>query len=354
MARATLPRSVLLFAMYEPGPLASAPQVRISMMAAALGRLVPVERVEGSRRGRTAAGLRWLLKGGWRRVGAVYVESSTSSATPFDLAFLGLMRLLGRPVGIYFRDAYQLFRSTYPITRRRQRLADWLWRVTMPLMRRVATHRFTPSAGLARVLGVREPILLPSGTDPGAPDLGPGDEPLVAYVGSLGWADGYDRLIEAMRLVRERVPSARLCVIGPAPRGKVLSETPGWLEMHHAGRDQIPELVRGARVCVIPRPITEYTNLAVPVKLWDYLSYGKPVVATATTETKAVLDESEAGIVTGDQPEALAAGIVTLLRDETRAGLLARRARAFALSPGATWDARAGTVVSALLGQPGA
>jgi glycosyltransferase involved in cell wall biosynthesis len=346
------PRGLLLFAMYDVRGLDSAPKVRISMMTAALARQVPLEEIGGGRRARAIASVRWLAGGGLHRVGAVYVESATSTATPADIVFLALMRLVGRPVGVYFRDAYQLFRDTYPITRRRQKLMDVLWRLTMPIMRRIATHHFVQSHGLATVLGLRDPILLPPGTDTDAPDLGAGASATVAYVGSLGWADGFDRLLEAMRIVRGRVPSADLLVVGPAAQAVRLVELPQWVQMHEAGRTDLPGLLREARLCVIPRPITEYTNMVVPVKLWDYLSFGKPIVATGTRETEAVLRATGAAIVTGDSPEALAEGMLVLLQDKARAEELARHARAFAESPVATWDARASTVLATLGMEP--
>jgi glycosyltransferase involved in cell wall biosynthesis len=131
-------------------------------------------------------------------------------------------------------------------------------------------------------------------------------------------------------------------------RVSLLAELPSWVHMHVAGRADLPHLLREARLCVIPRPITAYTNIVVPVKMWDYLSFGKPIVATGTHETGAVLRESGAAIVTGDSPEALADGMVALLLDKARAEDLARRARTVAESHDATWDARASTVLVAL------
>jgi glycosyltransferase involved in cell wall biosynthesis len=120
------------------------------------------------------------------------------------------------------------------------------------------------------------------------------------------------------------------------------------VELHRTGRDGLVELLRDARLCVIPRPITEYTNFVIPIKLWDYLSYGKPVVATAATETARILETSGAGLTTPDTAEGLAEGLLKLLLDQDLARRLAANARAFACSPDSTWDARAGTVIESL------
>lgn len=344
-------RGVLLLAMYDLRSLDSAPEVQISLIAAALARQTHLEMIAGGRLSRVGASVRWLAGGGRRRVGALYVEAPSASVMPTDLVFMALMRLRGRPVGVYFRDAYQFFRDVYPRRHRRQVLTDLIWRVTMPMTRSLATHRFVPSEGLAEVMRLAHPILLPPGTDPGAPDLGAGRERLVAYVGGNGWADGFDALIEAMALVRVRVPEARLVAVTPPLSPERLAGLPDWVETRQAGRAELPAIVKNARLFVIPRPVTEYTNLAVPLKLWDYLSMGKPVVATEVTETARILSASGGGIVTQATPQGLADGLLKLLEDEKLANAMATRARAFACSPENTWDARAATILQAMLGK---
>jgi glycosyltransferase involved in cell wall biosynthesis len=339
---------ILLFGMYDLARLDRAPEVRIARMTEALSRQTHTERICGGRWGRTRAWVGWLARRGPVRVSAVYVESSTASAMPTDLLFLALMRLLRRPVGVYFRDAYQLYRNLYPRRRRRQILSDWLWRLTTPILARIASHRFVPSQGLAGALRLRRAVVLGPGADPGLPDLGAGKAPLVAYVGNTAWADGFDLLLDAMAIVHDRCPEARLRVVGPGLPEERQAALPPYVEFSRSGRDGLSEKLADARVCVIPRPRTVYSDLAVPIKLWDYLSLGKPVVATAATETERILAESGAGIAVPDTPIGLAEGLLGPLTDPRLAGRLAASARAFASSPRQTWDARAGTILRSL------
>lgn len=333
---------LLLYAMYDASVPASAPRVRIRMLGAALERRVSLDQFAGGR-WRRLARLPWLL---WHlgRYDAVYVESATAAAMPWDLLALAAARGRGRRVGVYFRDAYQLFRDLYPATGLRQRLSDAAWRVSVAYLRRIATVRFAPSAGLARALRLHDAVLLPPGTDAGAPDLGAGRAPLIGYVGALNAADGRDRLLEAMTLVRREMPEARLRVIGPA----VDRALPDWVERVDGTRDHLPDLLVDVRACVVPRPINAYSDLARPVKLADYLSLGKPVIATATSETSALLAPTDAAILTGDQPAEIAAGLLAVLRDDDLAARLAAAARSLAMSPGSTWDDRAALIVERL------
>ena len=344
------PRSrpqLLLYAMYDADHLDRGPAVRVSMMRAALERQCDLHVISGSRRSRALAALRWLASPARGQVDAVYVEAASSFATPVDLAFLGLMRLQGVPVGVYFRDAYQLFRNQYPLSRFRERILDGLWRISTPLLKHIATHRFVPSRGLASVLRIMNPTLLPPGTDPNAPFLGAAKGSTVAYVGAIGAADGLHLLIEAMTRVREQIPTAELLVIS-ARDPRSAPGQPAWLRHERADRARLWVLLADARVCVIPRPITAYTDLAVPIKLTDYLSLGKPIVATACHETELILLETGAGLVVDDNPTSLAGAIIRVLQHDDLAETLAFAARRYAVDPEQTWDARARRVISAL------
>jgi glycosyltransferase involved in cell wall biosynthesis len=340
---------LLLYAMYDLRGPDHGPLVRVEAMARALGARCDLDIVSGSRRGRVGTGLHWLARRGFGSVDAVYVEASSSFATPFDLAFIGLARASNRPVGVYFRDAYQLFRNDYPLPHRRQHVLDWLWHLATPVLKRLASTRFAPSAGLVGVLGLESPVLLPPGTDPGLTFVGAGSSPLVAYVGALSSNLGKDLLVEALELVRREVPDARLRVITPVDPAARLARVPPWLEWVPTGRAGLVAALRDVRVCVIPFRITPYTNLAVPLKLFDYLSLGKPIVATATTEVVRILGPTDAGLLVADDPAALAAAIARVLVDGDLAAGLAARARALADDPAMSWAARAETVLATLL-----
>lgn len=347
-ARPVRPR-LLYLAMYDLREQDAAPKVRIRLLGEALGRQAEVTWVSGGRRDRIRPTLAWLARRGMGSVDAVYVESPTSVVTPLDLALLAWARLRGRPVGIYFRDAYQMYRHDYPRARRRQLLADLAWRVSLPLLRAVASVRFAPTPGLARVLGLGPTAVpMPPGMDPTSPDLSAGPGPVVAYVGGTAAADGFDRLLAAMELVRETIPTARLRVVARVPRATTL---PAWVELGPGTRDVLAERLRDARVCVIPRPITPYTDLAMPVKLMDYLGFGKPVVATAAVETAAFLGRWDCGVVVGDRPDELAEGIRRVLQEPGLAERLAVRARAVAGDPALTWDGRAEQLLASLVGE---
>jgi len=339
---------ILLYGMYALRHLDRAPEVRIVAMTEALARQVRTERIVGGRLGRVWAGLRWLLGGGPRRVRAVYVEAPTTNAMPTDLLFLAFMRLLRKPVGVYFRDAYQLFRDVHPRRRRTQFLTDWLWRLSHSLLKKVGTVHYAPTEGLARALKLSNAVPLPPGTDPLLPDLGVGEKDLVVAIVQPGARTGFDRLVEAVAVVRETRSEARLRIGVRRASLAACEGLPEWVETVPADEAILDEVLRPGRVCVLPLAVTAYTQLAVPVRLLRFLSLGKPVVATETAPTRAILEESAAGIATPDTAAGLASGISRILGDDALAHRMARNARAFAVSEAQTWDARAATVLDTL------
>ncbi len=336
-----------MYVMFDASVASNAPRVRVQMLSSALARQVELRVVSGSRFARLGAALKAAFGRDLRSADGVYVETITTSAMPWDLIFLVAARLQGKPVGIYFRDAYQLFRDLYPLRGWRSRLSDAAWRLSNALLRRLATVRFAPTRGLASVLHLRDAVLLPPGTDPSAPDLGVGDGPVVGYVGALNPADGFDRLLHAVELVRASVPDVRLLAVGPAPSPG--PQLPSYVSVRSATRDQLPALLAPVRVCVIPRPINPYSDLASPVKLTDYLAFGKPILTTATRETRLAVEPHGAALVVADSPRAIADGLLRILTDDELARDLARRARALAESPEMSWDARATTLLSAVM-----
>lgn len=103
-----------------------------------------------------------------------------------------------------------------------------------------------------------------------------------------------------------------------------------------------------ASVLVLPNPASaiseRYTS---PLKLFEYLTMGRPIVASDLPAIREVLsDEETALLVPPGHDRALAGALLRLQQDPALAAALGRAA--LALSPSFTWDARAERVEAAL------
>lgn len=111
---------------------------------------------------------------------------------------------------------------------------------------------------------------------------------------------------------------------------------------------QLPDNQQAADVLVLPNSgkgalSSLYTS---PLKLFTYMASGIPIVASDLPSLREILSEKNAFLVTPDDPNALAEGIRTALRDPEESARRARQARADVEHY--TWQARADRILEAL------
>jgi glycosyltransferase involved in cell wall biosynthesis len=203
----------------------------------------------------------------------------------------------------------------------------------------------------AEAHGPRERVrVVPNGCDiPGGafPGLAAEDPPRVLYAGQLYPWKGVDLLVEAMA----GQPQARLVILGGLAgeadfdrvRGLVQArglegrvEMPGTVAQERVAR----ELHRAA-VVAVPFLRTAMTERHTsPLKAFEAMAAGRPIVASDLPSSREVLRHQEnALLVPPGDAAALGGAVGTLLRDRALAERLARAA--FAAAPAYSWEARA-------------
>jgi len=156
----------------------------------------------------------------------------------------------------------------------------------------------------------------------------PDGRPIVVYADTLEPYQGIDLLVRAFALVHRECPTAFLLVVGGSP---AQVETYGGLarelglETHCRFTGRLPQaearrLSMGAAVQVSPR--IRGTN--TPLKVYEQLASGIPLVATDIYSHRQVLDDSVA-FLCAPEAEAFAQGLVDAL---TRKEECARRVEA--------------------------
>jgi glycosyltransferase involved in cell wall biosynthesis len=137
-------------------------------------------------------------------------------------------------------------------------------------------------------------------------------------------------------LARQR-PDWSLALVGPIGPGDPSTDVSG-LEavpnVHLLGPRryaELPAVLRGALVGIIPYAVNDITRSVFPMKVYEYLAAGLPVVATPLPALAGV-----EGVTVADGAAAMAERIDTALADDDEAG---RRARS-ELAASHSWDAR--------------
>ncbi len=172
--------------------------------------------------------------------------------------------------------------------------------------------------------------------------------PLVLYCGGLYWAwKGVAELIRAQAGSGERADLAIVGgspVAGPVDKLKGLVRELGLKKVVFVGwapPAQIPAYLQAADILVLPNSAAAeisrvYTS---PLKLFEYLASGRPVIASDLPSLREVLDENNALLVPPDDPQALGRALVRLADDPALGERLARKGRETARRY--TWTARA-------------
>lgn len=161
----------------------------------------------------------------------------------------------------------------------------------------------------------------------------PGAGPVVLYSGTFEAYQGLAELIAAIPAVRRRLPDVTFVFVG-ADRANGLVEHAGAEALIASGalriverqpREEMAAYLALADVLVSPRAYGG--NL--PLKIFDYLASGRPIVATDIPTHRTVLADDRAVLV-APETGAIARGILSLLEDPARAGRLAAAARQYA------------------------
>jgi glycosyltransferase involved in cell wall biosynthesis len=159
------------------------------------------------------------------------------------------------------------------------------------------------------------------------------DAPIVLYTGTFEAYQGLDLLFAAARHVIDRRPDARFVLAGGRPdqiaAARALAERTGLGgSVIFAGQreaEEIPLFLDAADVLVSPRSIGTNT----PLKIYQYLRSGRPIVATRLLTHTQVLNDDVA-ILTSATAEGFASGILEALSDPARARAVGDSARELA------------------------
>jgi glycosyltransferase involved in cell wall biosynthesis len=187
-------------------------------------------------------------------------------------------------------------------------------------------------------------IVLPSGTDTRVFKPLPkkecctklGLDPSLLYVGFVGtffFHQGIDTLIESAPNILKEFPNARFLLVGDGPmmsswQEKVNRRGLAWAFFFpgHVSYRKVPEYIGAMDICVAPH--RRDTNQASPVKIFDYMACGKPIVVSDIEVTREIVGNSRfALLVSPERPDHLSQAIIDLIKEQDKANAMSLEAR---------------------------
>lgn len=147
------------------------------------------------------------------------------------------------------------------------------------------------------------------------------DEKVVLFVGNLAPWQGVEYLIHATPLIIKEIPKTKFLIVGEGAMKEKLKFLCKELGIEHSiiftgtvPYENIPQYVNIGDICIAPK--RKMKSGYSPLKLYEYMACGKPVIATNTAGFE-ILEQHNAGILVNlGYSEELSNAIIKLLRNK--------------------------------------
>lgn len=154
-------------------------------------------------------------------------------------------------------------------------------------------------------------------------------EKVACYIGSITEVRGIREKINAMNGASFTLHIAG--AFSPAELETEMRNQPGWHHVQYHGfadRKGVRRLLDQSMVGLVTlRPVKSFSE-ALPVKMFEYMAAGIPVIATDIPLWKSIIDDAQCGVsVDVFDEEQLRSSIETLLNDSSRAEQMGKNGR---------------------------
>ena len=146
--------------------------------------------------------------------------------------------------------------------------------------------------------------------------------PYACFVGNLAPWQGVEYLVKAAPSILSRFPECRFLIVGDGIMKNELIELSKEFGVENrfiftgvVAYERVPLYINASDACVAPFIIARNAKIGLsPLKLYEYMACGKPVVASNISGVSDALEASEGGIpVLPENPGELAEAILKLL-----------------------------------------
>jgi glycosyltransferase involved in cell wall biosynthesis len=157
--------------------------------------------------------------------------------------------------------------------------------------------------------------------------------PAVTYIGSISERRGIREILQALALLPSANPT-QMMLAGPFSPEELRTELmrlPGWARVKYLrvlDRPSVANLLSRVRLgLLVLRPEPNFCN-AMPIKLFEYMAAGIPVIASDFPLWRQIIGEAGCGLLVDPRdPQAIARAMEYLLSHDAEAEAMGRRGR---------------------------
>lgn len=242
-----------------------------------------------------------------------------------DRKLIKLIHKKNIKIGYFYRDAYYQLGKNYIFHGEKVKLKQYLrylyyrylyWRDDQLLKKHVDIVYF-PSETMSSYFKFKNMKTLPPAAN--IMDYNRKDANSLIYVGGVSKEYGTNYMLKAMELVNKK-NNIELILICREKEVKNIEKKyldSKWLKIYNvSGEENLKPLYEKAKIALYPKEKNLYNDFAISVKLFEYLSYGLPIIAIDTIETTKIIKKYNIGLITKQSVEDFANAILTLYNDE--------------------------------------
>jgi glycosyltransferase involved in cell wall biosynthesis len=149
------------------------------------------------------------------------------------------------------------------------------------------------------------------------------DDIILLFMGWLYHFSGLKEVAIGLAKVKEQWPNLKLLIVGDGDAYEDLKKIRQECHLDHymilAGKQPyslIPELIAAADICLLPAHDNEIMHDIVPIKMYEYLAMGKPVVSTKLYGIIKEFGEGN-GVIYAESPEAVFPTALKIWKDNS-------------------------------------
>lgn len=126
----------------------------------------------------------------------------------------------------------------------------------------------------------------------------------VTYVGGFDTHRGLESVIKSIPLIKEKIGNLKLVLVGSGSNYESLRRLAKSLSVEEyisfegwKSHELLPSYIKGSDLCLIPHLKTEHTDNTIPHKLFQYMFFEKPVIASNCNPLIRIINETNAGLI---------------------------------------------------------
>jgi glycosyltransferase involved in cell wall biosynthesis len=152
---------------------------------------------------------------------------------------------------------------------------------------------------------------------------------VISYIGTMGYSHPLTKLLEVAARLRDTAPDVLFLFVGEGAEKERLKDEARRKNltnvrfMPQQPREAIPNIIRASDICTVLLKDGKTFKTALPSKMQEFMSCGRPVIVAADGEPRRLIEESGAGLyVTPEDVGSLMAAIDQIRRSPALARTL--------------------------------